>query len=71
MKVDNIGTVFRIVVPLILYFVVVWTTTFMAFWYLSRRKSTSQLAGGYEYAVTQAFTAGSNNFELVRLSLEQ
>ncbi|PBK75948.1 arsenical-resistance protein ACR3 [Armillaria solidipes] len=59
--VDNIGTVFRICVPLILYFSIVWTATFFAFWALSRRHSSF---GGYEKAVTQSFTAGSNNFEL-------
>ncbi|KAK0194048.1 sodium bile acid symporter family-domain-containing protein [Armillaria mellea] len=58
---DNIGTVFRICVPLILYFSIVWTATFFAFWALSRRHSSF---GGYEKAVTQSFTAGSNNFEL-------
>ncbi|KAK0223497.1 sodium bile acid symporter family-domain-containing protein [Armillaria fumosa] len=59
--VDNIGVVFRICVPLILYFSIVWTATFFAFWALSRRHSSF---GGYEKAVTQSFTAGSNNFEL-------
>lgn len=61
--VDNIGTVFRICVPLILYFAVVWTVTFFAFWKLAR-SSHGRRFGGYEMAVTQAFTAGSNNFEL-------
>ncbi|TFY63586.1 hypothetical protein EVG20_g6255 [Dentipellis fragilis] len=60
--VDDIGTVFRICVPLVLYFATVWTTTFVAFWALSRsRYGAVAGVGGYERAVTQAFTAGSNN----------
>lgn len=67
--VHNIGTIFRISVPLILYFTIVWTTTFFSFWYIARyraRKSGSgtMAKGGYERAVTQAFTTSSNNFEL-------
>ncbi|KAG8999235.1 hypothetical protein FRB94_006369 [Tulasnella sp. JGI-2019a] len=61
--VDDIGSVFRIFVPLILYFVIVWTTTFSSLYYLSRRRYADSV-GGYEKATVQAFTAGSNNFEL-------
>ncbi|TIA93948.1 hypothetical protein E3P92_01982 [Wallemia ichthyophaga] len=61
---QNIGKVFRTVVPLILYFVLVWTLTFAGFWRLNYSRRFSSFAGGYERAVTQAFTAGSNNFEL-------
>ncbi|KZV93860.1 arsenical-resistance protein, partial [Exidia glandulosa HHB12029] len=59
---DNIGSVFRICVPLVLYFTIVWGLTFFAFWKFSRTHRRG--LGGYEMAVTQAFTAGSNNFEL-------
>ncbi|GAA5843506.1 hypothetical protein JCM9279_000771 [Rhodotorula babjevae] len=61
--INNIGTVFRICVPLIMYFTIVWTTTFLSFWKFSRSR-WGRHAGGYDKAVTQAFTAGSNNFEL-------
>jgi len=61
--VDNIGSVFRIFVPLILYFVIVWNCTFFTLYYFSR-KGFADSIGGYEKAVVQAFTAGSNNFEL-------
>ncbi|KAG8932453.1 hypothetical protein FRC01_013823 [Tulasnella sp. 417] len=60
---DNIGSVFRIFVPLVLYFVIVWSTTFFSLYYLSRRRFSENL-GGYDKAVVQSFTAGSNNFEL-------
>ncbi|GAA6027781.1 hypothetical protein JCM8097_001714 [Rhodosporidiobolus ruineniae] len=61
--IHNIGTVFRICVPLILYFTIVWTTTFVSFWRFSQSR-WGHYAGGYDKAVVQAFTAGSNNFEL-------
>ncbi|KAG8711549.1 hypothetical protein FRC09_020536, partial [Ceratobasidium sp. 395] len=61
--VQNIGSVFRIFVPLILYFVIVWVSTFFGLYFFSRRRAGSSF-GGYEKAVVQAFTAGSNNFEL-------
>ncbi|KAB5589539.1 Arsenite transporter [Ceratobasidium theobromae] len=61
--VQNIGSVFRIFVPLILYFIIVWFTTFFGLYSLNRR-STGPSLGGYEKAVVQSFTAGSNNFEL-------
>ncbi|KAG8969278.1 hypothetical protein FRC05_001137 [Tulasnella sp. 425] len=61
--VDNIGSVFRIFVPLVLYFVIVWSTTFFSLYHLSRKRFSDSL-GGYDKAVVQSFTAGSNNFEL-------
>ncbi|GAA5838286.1 hypothetical protein JCM11251_003453 [Rhodosporidiobolus azoricus] len=61
--INNIGTVFRICVPLLMYFTLVWTATFLSFWKFSRSR-WGKYAGGYDKAVTQAFTAGSNNFEL-------
>ena len=61
--VDNIRQVFRVFVPLILYFVVMWTSTFALVYYLTRRRSKmTEGLFGYEMAVVQAFTAGSNNF---------
>ncbi|KDE05394.1 hypothetical protein MVLG_04192 [Microbotryum lychnidis-dioicae p1A1 Lamole] len=61
--IHNIGTVVRICVPLIMYFTIVWTVTFYSFYKFSRSKYGA-IAGGYEKAATQAFTAGSNNFEI-------
>ncbi|KZT08368.1 arsenical-resistance protein ACR3 [Laetiporus sulphureus 93-53] len=66
--IHNIGHVFRVIVPLVLYFTVMWAGTFAFVWWLGRRA----LAKGqrdserwsYEMAVVQSFTAGSNNFEL-------
>ncbi|EKD05004.1 hypothetical protein A1Q2_00703 [Trichosporon asahii var. asahii CBS 8904] len=60
---DNIGQVFRVFVPMILYFIVMWTGTFFLVFYLTRRPGGSEKYG-YQMAVVQAFTAGSNNFEL-------
>ncbi|MCO5566233.1 hypothetical protein L7F22_019909 [Adiantum nelumboides] len=93
---DNLGPTFRTFVPLVLYFAIMWTFTFVLVWRLSLRESyasdieketqmistqddkstnakkksevekSSQQGKkwGYEMAVVQAFTAGSNNFEL-------
>ncbi|KIY53456.1 arsenical-resistance protein, partial [Fistulina hepatica ATCC 64428] len=61
--IDRIGTVFRVCVPLVLYFVIMWFGTFFTLWFVSRTRKGAFL-GGYEKVVTQAFTAGSNNFEL-------
>ncbi|KAG8872807.1 hypothetical protein FRB98_009354, partial [Tulasnella sp. 332] len=61
--VDDIGSVFRIFVPLVLYFIIVWTTTLFALYHLSRWRFAESI-GGYDKAIVQAFTAGSNNFEL-------
>jgi len=63
----NLRPTFRVFVPLILYFVIMWTGSFVLFYLLSKRKglrSGKKQYFGYELTVTQAFTAGSNNFEL-------
>ncbi|KAL7422681.1 arsenicals resistance [Cryptotrichosporon argae] len=60
---DNIGNVFRVFVPMVLYFFVMWTGTFALVCHLSRRRRWAA-EYGYQMAVVQAFTAGSNNFEL-------
>ncbi|EPQ32061.1 uncharacterized protein PFL1_00259 [Pseudozyma flocculosa PF-1] len=59
---DNLGPVFRTFVPLVLYFGLMWTLTFLLIWYLSIRYGKQEW--GYQMAVVQSFTAGSNNFEL-------
>lgn len=93
---DNLGPTFRTFVPLVLYFAIMWTFTFVLVWRLSLRESKTEdverdtnaqnnlvqnekssndqprsendiqqrRKWGYEMAVVQAFTAGSNNFEL-------
>jgi ACR3 family arsenite transporter len=63
--VQNLGPVFRVFVPMILYFVVMWTSAFALVFYLARRefrKGNTNKNFPYEMAVVQAFTAGSNNF---------
>jgi arsenite transporter len=60
--IHNLGPVFRVFVPMILYFVIMWTSTFAGVYYLSRRETGEHEIFGYEMAVVQAFTAGSNNF---------
>lgn len=66
---DNIGNVFRVVVPLFLYFVVMWTGTFFLVYYLTSRKHGSKKYG-YKMAVVQSFTAGSNKWvSLPRVTL--
>jgi ACR3 family arsenite transporter len=63
--VENIGPVFRVFVPLAAYFVVMWSGTFGLMFYLNQRERTrgaTEQIFGYEEAVVQAFTAGSNNF---------
>ncbi|KIJ56902.1 hypothetical protein M422DRAFT_72993 [Sphaerobolus stellatus SS14] len=65
--IHNIGPVFRVFVPMVLYFAITWTMTFFMMWWLSRRYSGSKSLSnlfGYDTAVVQAFTTGSNNFEL-------
>ncbi|TKY87269.1 hypothetical protein EX895_003946 [Sporisorium graminicola] len=59
---DNLGPVFRTFVPLVLYFALMWTGSFLLVWWLSVRYGKTEW--GYQMAVVQAFTAGSNNFEL-------
>ncbi|TFK69633.1 arsenical-resistance protein ACR3 [Pluteus cervinus] len=72
----NLGPSFRVFVPMILYFITMWSSAFALIWYMGRREAKRQGKGGknglgqkaprfgYEMAVVQAFTAGSNNFEL-------
>lgn len=60
---DNIGQVFRVFVPMIVYFIIMWTGSFFLVYYLTSRKEGSKKYG-YKMAVVQSFTAGSNNFEL-------
>lgn len=53
--VDNIGDVCRVMVPMVIYFIVMFSTSLaLCRWFQF----------GYEKAITQAFTASSNNFEL-------
>ncbi|EPB81121.1 ACR3 family arsenite transporter [Mucor circinelloides 1006PhL] len=54
--IDNIGSVFRVAVPLFCYFIIMF---FIPFFVL---KMVFHFP--YEIVVTQSFTAGSNNFEL-------
>lgn len=56
----NVGPVFRVFVPLILYFVIMWTSTFALCFALWRSGKTEHFT--YEMSVVQSFTAGSNNF---------
>lgn len=58
----NLGPTFRTFVPLILYFATMWTVAFFLVWHFSKRYGHTNW--GYQMAVVQAFTAGSNNFEL-------
>lgn len=53
--VDDLGNVARVAIPLLLYFSIMWTVTM----WLSRVQNFQ-----YSHAVTQSFTASSNNFEL-------
>jgi len=62
--VDNIRPVFRVLVPMILYFVIMWASTFSFMYYISRREHGPSHHFGYEITVVQSFTSSSNNFEL-------
>ncbi|TIB80531.1 SBF-domain-containing protein [Wallemia mellicola] len=68
--IDNIGKVFRTMVPLALYFIIMWSVSFTSFYSLHKRRSQQHKwiaklsTGGYEQIVAQSFTASSNNFEL-------
>jgi ACR3 family arsenite transporter len=53
--IENIGSVFRVAVPLFLYFNIMFFLTFFALKFMGV---------DYSLIVTQSFTAGSNNFEL-------
>ncbi|KAF8660457.1 hypothetical protein AX16_001637 [Volvariella volvacea WC 439] len=71
---DNLGPSFRVFVPMILYFVIMWSSAFGLLYWLSRweiqhhgkgeEENAEKRLFGYEKTVVQAFTAGSNNFEL-------
>lgn len=50
---------FRIVVPMTVYFILMWTSTFFLIYWLTRRPGGARKYG-YEMAVVQSFTAGSN-----------
>lgn len=59
--IHDIGPVFRVIVPLVLYFTIMWAGAFALVWWLGRRaRGNGQWS--YEMAVVQSFTAGSNNF---------
>ncbi|KAI0823730.1 arsenical-resistance protein ACR3 [Trametes gibbosa] len=69
--VHNLGPVFRVFVPLIVYFVIMWSATFVLVWRFALRERRSTAGEriraplwSYEMAVVQSFTAASNNFEL-------
>ncbi|KAF5329670.1 hypothetical protein D9619_009444 [Psilocybe cf. subviscida] len=65
--IHNLGPVFRVFVPQILYFLIMWLGTFFVMNWLARRekpRAAKEKVFTYEIAVTQAFTAASNNFEL-------
>jgi len=53
--VSQIGNVARVAVPFVIYFSLMWAIAIAASWYFY---------APYAYAVTQSFTAASNNFEL-------
>lgn len=53
--VENIGDVCRVSVPMVVYFILMFFSSLIM---------CQKLGFGYEKAVTQAFTASSNNFEL-------
>merc|ERR1711939_286329 len=59
--VHNLGPVFRTFVPMVVYFAIMWTSAFALIYFLTRWREQEF---GYEMAVVQSFTAGSNNFEL-------
>ncbi|KAH7915932.1 sodium bile acid symporter family-domain-containing protein [Hygrophoropsis aurantiaca] len=67
--IQNIGPVFRVFVPMVLYFVFMWSSAFGLVFWLGKREDRRGVISesrifGYEMAVVQSFTAGSNNFEL-------
>lgn len=63
----NLGPVFRVFVPMILYFLIMWTSAFSLIYYLTRRESRQGRNFSYQMAVVQSFTAGSNNFVSSRI----
>jgi hypothetical protein len=60
---DNIGPVFRTIVPMLMYFAIMFFGTFAGMWWWSNRTGRGRGVNvGYEEAVVQSFTAASNNF---------
>ena len=49
----NLGPVFRVFMPMILYFVIMWSSAFGLVFYLTRRESGGDQLFGYEMAVVQ------------------
>lgn len=49
---------FRVVVPMVLYFVLMWTSTFFLIFWLTRRRGGAQKYG-YKMAVVQVSIVGS------------
>lgn len=49
---DNIGDVFRVVVPMVVYFIIMWTGTFFLVYALSRQRGGARKYG-YKMAVVQ------------------
>lgn len=60
----HIGPVFRVFVPLILYFIIMWSSAFGFMYYLNQKERTTKNSEAFDYdiAVSQAFTTASNNF---------
>lgn len=56
----NLGPVFRVFVPMIMYFTLMFCATFAWSWYWSRKRGLGRR--GYEIGCVQSFTAASNNF---------
>lgn len=56
----NLGPVFRTIVPMVLYFATMFSSTFAGMWWWSNRSGRERV--GYEEAAVQSFTAASNNF---------
>jgi ACR3 family arsenite transporter len=56
---DNIGVVFRVFVPMIVYFVIMWFSTFGLMFWLNRKYGPE---AGFDYPVStvQTFTVASN-----------
>ena len=59
--IHNLGPVFRTMVPLVLYFIIMWTVAF-AWLYRLNMRNEYEHTFSYDMAVVQSFTAGSNNF---------
>jgi arsenite transporter len=61
---DNLGPTFRVFVPMILYFAIMWSLAFYLVWWMSRRHGLSKY-GGYDMAVVQVSKAGYNDTVLL------